>query len=122
MQQPMPNNITGIPVTISVLDSNGNNRVMGTTTTNANGFYSLTWTPDIPGNYTVTATFAGSQSYYGSSANTAFYASSSGITASPQPVQAQPPVEMYFAISTIAIIVAIAIGFALTLLAFRKRQ
>jgi hypothetical protein len=32
-----------------------------------------------------------------------------------------PPTEMYFAISTVAIIIAIAIGFAITILMLRKR-
>ncbi len=58
-QQPLPTNFTGVPVTISVTDSNGNTRAIGTTTTSANGAYTLTWTPDISGNYTVTANFAG---------------------------------------------------------------
>ena len=62
-QQPMPSNITGVPVTVMVTDSNHNTRAIGTTTSNANGFYSLTWKPDIPGNFTVTAVFAGAQSY-----------------------------------------------------------
>jgi hypothetical protein len=82
-QQPMPTNVTGVPVTLSVLDSNGNHYNIGTATTTASGFYSYTWTPDIPGNYTLTATFAGTQSYYGSSAQTAFYASSPAATAAP---------------------------------------
>jgi hypothetical protein len=80
MQQPMPSNITGVPVTIMVTDSNHNTRTIGTTSTDAQGFYSLTWTPDIPGNFTVTAVFAGTQSYYGSSANAAFYASPATTT------------------------------------------
>jgi outer membrane protein assembly factor BamB len=80
-QQPMPNNITGVPVTIMVTDSNHNTRAIGTTTSNANGFYSLTWTPDITGNYTITAIFAGTDAYYGSSANAAFYASPAATTA-----------------------------------------
>ena len=75
MQQPMPTNITGVPVTISVLDSNGNYRPIGTTTTNALGDFSYTWKPDIPGDFTVYATFAGTQSYYGSSASAALHAS-----------------------------------------------
>ena len=83
MQQPMLTNTTGVPVTISVLDSNDNNRVIGKTTTDASGLYSFVWKPDISGNYTLTATFAGTQAYYGSSAQTAFYASSPGATASP---------------------------------------
>src|SRR5208283_699282 len=80
MQQPMPTNTTGVPVTFTVLDANGNSRTIGTTTTNALGDYSFTWKPDIPGNYTVYATFAGTQAYYGSSASTGFYASSSAAT------------------------------------------
>ena len=75
-QQPMPTNITGVPVTISVLDSNGNYRTVGTTTSDAMGTYGFTWTPNIPGNYTVYATFGGSGGYYGSSASTYIYASS----------------------------------------------
>ena len=35
MQQPMPTNITGVPVTLYVLDSNNNYRSIGTTTSNA---------------------------------------------------------------------------------------
>ena len=40
MQQPEPTNVTGVPVTLYVLDSNNNYRSIGTTTTNALGDYS----------------------------------------------------------------------------------
>jgi uncharacterized protein GlcG (DUF336 family) len=120
-QQSMPTNATGVPVTISVVDSNGNYRTIGTATSNVYGAYSLTWTPDIPGNFTVIASFAGTQSYYRSSASTAFYASAPAPTASPQPVVAQPPTGMYIAAAAVAIIVAIAIGFAIVILMLRKR-
>ena len=83
MQQPEPTNVTGVPVTLSVIDANGNYRQIGTTTTNSQGTFGFTWTPDIPGAYTVTATFAGTQSYYGSSADTYFYASSPSATPAP---------------------------------------
>ena len=66
MQQPMLTNTTGVKVTLTVVDQNGNTRPIGTTTTNAMGTYGLTWTPNISGNYTVIATFAGSGAYYGS--------------------------------------------------------
>jgi hypothetical protein len=108
-QQPCPTNVTGVPVTLSVLDSNGNYRQIGTTTTNSMGTFGFTWTPDISGDYTVIANFAGTQSYYGSSADTYFYASAPAPTASPYPVVNLPPTEMYFTISTVAIIIAIAI-------------
>ena len=83
MQQPMPNNVTGVPVTLSVLDSNGNYRTIGATTTNAQGTFGFTWKPDISGNYTVYATFAGTDAYYGSSAATYFYAGATEATAAP---------------------------------------
>ena len=69
-QQPFPTNFNGVPVQISVLDSNGNYRPIGTATTDASGIYSLTWTPNIAGNYTVIATFAGTNGYWQSSAET----------------------------------------------------
>ncbi len=123
MQQPMPTNVTGVPVILSVIDSNGNHRQIGTTTSDASGTFAFTWTPNIPGNYTVIATFAGSQSYYAASAETHFYASSSAPTASPYPVAANtlPSTEMYIAIAAVAIIVAIVIIGALIILILRKR-
>jgi hypothetical protein len=108
-QAAMPTNTTGVPVILSVIDSNGNNRVIGTAKTDSSGTYSLTWTPDIPGDFTVIATFAGSESYWPSNAETHFYASEPAPTASPYPTVNLPPTEMYFAASTIAIIIAIAI-------------
>jgi hypothetical protein len=83
MQQSMPSNITGVPVTLYVLDSNNNYRSIGTTTSNAQGEFGLTWTPDISGNYTIYAVFAGTNGYYGSSASTYIYASSPAPTAAP---------------------------------------
>ena len=72
MQQPKPTNATGVPVTLSVIDANNNYREIGTTTTNADGFYSFQWTPDISGKYTVYAIFGGSESYWPSHTVTAF--------------------------------------------------
>jgi hypothetical protein len=120
-QQQIPTDAAGVPITISVVDSNGNYRSIGTTTSNIYGTYSLTWTPDIPGDYTVIASFAGSNSYYPSSAATAFHATEPAATASPNPAQAQPPTETYFAISTIAIIIAIAIVGAVLAMMMRRR-
>ena len=121
MQQPLPNNVTGVPVTISVVDSNGNTRPIGTAISNTFGTYSLTWTPDITGDYTVIANFAGTQSYYPSSASTAFHATEPAPTTSPAPTAPQSVVDMYFIPAVVGIIIAIAIGFAVTILVLRKR-
>ncbi|MGD0451173.1 MAG: hypothetical protein ABSA79_09000 [Candidatus Bathyarchaeia archaeon] len=122
-QQPLPYNVTGVPVTISVLDSNNNFRTIGTATSTVYGTYSLTWTPDIPGAFTVIASFAGSNSYYSSSASTAFYASAPPATPTPA-VTAQANLAttsdlmLYIVGAAIAIIIAIAIVGVLML---RKR-
>jgi hypothetical protein len=118
MQKLKPTNATGVPVSIDVVDSNGNYRNIGTATSDSSGAFSFNWTPDITGSYTVIATFAGSQSYYGTSAETSFYAGSPAPTASPYPTVNLPPTETYFIISTVAIIIAIAIA---TILMLRKR-
>ncbi len=110
MQKPRPTDVTGVPVSIDVMDSNGNFRNIGTVTSDANGVFSLTWQPDIDGSYTVIASFAGSESYYQSHAETSFAVSAATPTASPSPVTNAPSTDMSFTASTIAIIIAIAIA------------
>lgn len=119
MQQVLPTDATGVPVLLSAIDTNGNYREIGTTTTDINGNFNYVWDPDIEGLYTVTATFGGSESYWPSKAHTAFVVSDLEATASPYPEIALPPTEMYFVGSTIAIIIAIAI---VGLLILRKKQ
>jgi hypothetical protein len=116
-----PLNATGVEVTLSVLDSNGNYRSIGTTTSSADGFYSYSWVPDITGEYKVYASFAGSGAYYGCSAESAFT-----IDEAPEPTVAptQPPasvVEQYFIPSVVAIILVIIIIGVVLMLMVRKR-
>jgi len=121
VQFPRPTNVTGVEVTLSVLDSNGNLRDIGKATSDSDGFYSFTWIPDISGKFTVYASFAGSKSFFSSYAETAFSVDPAAPTASPYPVTVLPPTETYFAISTIAIIIAIAIVGAVIVLVLKKR-
>ena len=120
-QQAMPSNATGVEVTLDVLDANGNYRNIGKTTSDANGFYSFDWIPDIAGKYTVIATFQGSESYWPSHAETAFVVNEAAPTPTSQPDVALPPTEMYFAISTAVLVAAIAVVGVLILMAVRKR-
>jgi hypothetical protein len=120
-QQAQPTNFTGVPVTVSVTDSNGNTYSIGTATTDARGMYTLTYKPTISGSFTATANFAGTNAYWPSSAETSFYMSSPAATASPAPVVAEQPTGMYITIAAVAIIIAIAIGFVATILVLRKR-
>ncbi len=121
MQQPMPTNTTGVPVTISVLDSNGNFRQIGTATSDGSGMFTYTWTPDITGDYTVVANFAGSQSYYGSSSETSFTVGNPAPTATTAPTTAPSMADTYFipAIAGLFVFMAI-IGLAI-ILVLRKR-
>jgi hypothetical protein len=121
-QFPMPMNTVGVPVTIDVMDANGNYRNIGTAVSDATGVFNFEWMPDIPGKYTVIATFAGSDSYYPSYAQTAFVVDEAAATPEPQQdVTAPPPTDMYILSGVAAIIVAIVIGFAVTILMLRKR-
>jgi outer membrane protein assembly factor BamB len=120
-QFPRPTDVTGVDVTLSVLDSNGNYRDIGTTTTDADGFYKLKWTPDIEGEYTVYASFAGSKSYSPSHAVTAFAVD----PAPPAPAEPEPEppsmTDTYVLGIGVAIIVAVAVVGDLTMLMLRKR-
>lgn len=120
-QQAEPTDFKGVDVTINVLDSNGNFRSIGTATTDAKGLYSLTWMPDIPGDFKVTATFGGTNSYWPSSAETSFVATSapsaSPTTTSQTGLASNATVE--YGIVAIVIVI-IVIGAILAVLVTRK--
>ncbi len=123
MQQPMPTNITGVPVTLTETDINHNTYTIGTTTTNAMGVYGFNWTPPIPGNYTIVASFGGSAAYYGSSASTYIYASSPAATPAPtaSPVSGLASTGSLMLGVAVIVIVIIIIGAAIIMLMLRKR-
>jgi hypothetical protein len=121
MQKPKPTNATGVPVSIDVIDANGNYRNIGNTTSDTSGTFSFNWTPDITGSYTVIATFAGTNSYWPSYSETSFAVDPAAPTASPYPVTILPPTEMYIVGTGVAIIIAVAIVGALILMAVKKR-
>jgi outer membrane protein assembly factor BamB len=122
MQQPKPANATGVPVTLSVIDANGNFRQIGQTTSDANGFYSYQWTPDIAGKYTVMASFGGSESYWPSQTETAFSVKEAAPTPTPSPVAQQSVADQYFIPAIAGLFVAIiVVGAVMAILMLRKR-
>ena len=113
-QQIEPTNFTGVPVQIAVLDSNGNHYPIGTATTDFSGTFSLTWTPSITGNFTIYATFAGTNGYWPSSAETHLFAGTAPTaapTSTPNVSNLATNANLltYLAVGVIVIIIAIAI-------------
>ena len=122
-QKPLPSNFTGVEVTVDVIDSNGNFRSIGTTTTDQTGMYTLTWQPDITGSYKVIATFQGSKGYWPSTSETSFVVDPAAPTSAPASTNASnlattSDLMIYIVGATIAIIIAIAI---VGLLILRKK-
>jgi len=113
---PMPR---GVPVTLWAVDPNGNTQEIGTVTSDGSGLFKKLWTPEIPGEFTVYATFAGSESYWGSYAATAV-----GVTAAPEATPGpEAPVDNTPMLTgiTAAVIVAIIICVITLILVLRKR-
>jgi len=120
-QQVKPIDATGVDVTISVIDPNGNSYEVGTATSTTDGTFGLTFTPEVPGLYTVIATFAGSESYYSSQASTYLsVAEAPEPTAAPTPTPAPMTDTYVLGLGAGAIIAIVAIGLLLVLM-LRKR-
>jgi outer membrane protein assembly factor BamB len=120
-QKPKPENFTGVNVNIVILDANNNYRMVSATT-DSRGTYSVTWTPEIPGDYKITASFEGTNGYWPSSSATTF-----NVVEPEQPTPSPTPmpvslVDQYFPAAVAAIIVSIFIvGAILALLMLKKR-
>jgi hypothetical protein len=65
---PSPN---GVPVRLYAIASDGNVIEIGVATSDSSGKYALAWTPSKADTYRITATFDGSDSYFGSWSETA---------------------------------------------------
>jgi hypothetical protein len=118
MDQGMPTNATGVEVTLDALDPNGNFVHIGTVTSDMSGLFKKMYTPDVPGEYTVIATFAGSKSYWSSYAETAIGVSEAPLPTAPPEKIVFPPTETYVIGIGVAIIIAIAI---VGILLYRKK-
>jgi len=119
--------LTGVPVTLTAIDQNGNVIDVGTTTSNGYyGNFGYTWTPPNEGQYTVVASFAGDDSYGSSAAACTVSVGPPPATTTPAPTVTQAPtvyattsdIATYMIGGVVAIIIAIAIVGVLML---RKR-
>jgi outer membrane protein assembly factor BamB len=117
-QRQMPK-AAGVEVVLETLDPNGNFYEIGRTTSDASGMYSYPFTPEVPGLYTLIATFEGSGSYFSSVAEIAI-----NVLEAPQatPTPTLPPSNTntyVIGFGSAALIAIIVVGVILILL--RKR-
>jgi hypothetical protein len=70
MQKPCPEEVTGVEVKLTAIDSNDNYYEIGTAKSESSGVYGFEFTPPASGLYRIIATFQGSDSYWPSSAET----------------------------------------------------
>jgi outer membrane protein assembly factor BamB len=121
MQQAKPSDSKGVEVVLSVLDPNNNYYEVGNTTSDGSGTFSYAFTPEVPGKYTVIATFAGSKSYWPSNAETAIYVDEApSSTPAPTPAPATMTDTYVLGIGAAAIIAIVVIGLVIILM-LRKR-
>ncbi len=104
-----------------MLDPNGNVYEVGRTTSDADGMYKCVFTPDVPGEYTVIATFDGSESFWPSHAATALYVEEAPENTPPPTPTPAPMTDMYVTGFGIGMILAIAVVGLLLVLMLRKR-
>ena len=126
MQKPCPLDITGVPVTLRAMRSDGTLINLGTTTSDVSGHFAKEWTPPDEDVYKITATFNGDESYWMSWGET-------GLSAGPTPPEPTEPAvkgdidqaidnltPLFYGIIA-AVAVAIIIGIV-NLWALRKRK
>jgi outer membrane protein assembly factor BamB len=122
MQKARPTNATGVQVNLSVVDANGNYREIGVATSDSDGYYSYNWKPDIEGEYTVYASFAGSESYWSSHAVTSFAVDpTTAIPPTTVAIQTESMADQYFLPAIAGLFVLGIVLLCMMLLMMRKR-
>jgi len=112
-----PPQTTGVPVTLTAVDPNGNTITIGTTTTDSAGNYGIDFEPEITGMYTITASFEGSDSYWPSTSGTKLSVVEAPQASATSAPIANPPYELY----TIGMGLAIIIALTIAVLLLRKK-
>ena len=119
LKRPMPMT-TGVPVTISTIDPNGNMVAIDTVTSDTEGFR-VEWTPENEGLHQILATFDGSTSYFTSYGSTDLLVDSAP-EATPEPTQAPATqTDTYVLGLGIAALIAIVVMGLLILMKLGKK-
>jgi hypothetical protein len=92
------------------------------TTTDADGYFSFNWKPDIEGKYTVYASFGGSESYWPSHAVTSFAVDPAAATPAPTEAPIQSAADMYFVPAIAGLFILIIIVLVLVVLLMLKKR
>jgi hypothetical protein len=116
-----PADVMGVEVVVSVIDPNTNCYEVGRTNSDASGFFTMSFVPEVPGDYLVIASFEGSGAYYGSYAETSLTVEEAPVaTPAPTPTPAPMTDTYVLGIGAGAIIAIVIIGLILILM-MRKR-
>jgi hypothetical protein len=110
----------GVSVLLYAIDPNGNYAEIGTVTSDSTGLFKKGWTPAIEGEYTIYATFMGSESYWTSSGTTALLVNAVAPTSTPTQTATNVDNSMLLYGILVAVIVAIIIGLIAVFLVLRK--
>jgi hypothetical protein len=125
-QNPKPTTASGVDVAIKIIDPNGNLNQVGTTHSDANGYYAFEVTPAMtaagPGMYTVLAEFEGSHAYWPSQAESSFTIGAAAATPAPTSAPPESAADAYFvpAIAGLFVLI-IVVAIVLALLMLRKK-
>ncbi len=106
MQKPMPM-ATGVQVQLTAFAADGSYTEIGAVTSDGSGMFKKSWTPTTEGEYTIVASFGGTQSYGSSSAETAVTVTPATATTTQTTTNA--PLDIYIIVATIVILIAIVI-------------
>jgi outer membrane protein assembly factor BamB len=111
--------LTGVPVVLTAIASDGTVIDLGTVTTNAYyGTFNMAWTPPDEGTYEIIVSFAGDESYGSSAAATAV--SVGPATPTPSTPEVPTPVDNTMLLYGILVAVIIAIVLALVALFWKR--
>jgi hypothetical protein len=113
-----PPNCKGVPVQLSAVSSSGTSVNIGTVTSDGGGHFAYQWSPTTAGLYTVYATFAGTNSYFQSYADTSATVAIAATPETPTSPVTQPDNTMLL----YGILVAVIIAIVLALLAIVRKK
>ncbi len=114
--------VTGVQVKLEAYDPNGNYQNLGTTTTDSYGRFGFAFEPEVPGTYWISATFEGSDSYYGSLSTTYLLVDPAPSPAIP--IESEEPSAPLIT-TEVAIVLAVAVASVIGVVAYwilRKRK